>query len=174
MDTQRTTYCLRPLWTTACALAALTLTALSYAYAPLNTDDAGTVGHKTNQIELYGSFAKEYGAAGEQVPILYGGSVNAANAQAIFSCPNVDGALVGGASLDPKEALNALQRALAAELAGATVLAIAHRVAGTVGADLVLVLDAGRVVEFAPPRALLADDASAYAGLVRAARAGGE
>jgi triosephosphate isomerase len=42
-----------------------------------------------------------FGAAGEQVPILYGGSVNAANAQAIFSCPNVDGALVGGASLDP-------------------------------------------------------------------------
>ena len=66
MNTQRTTYCLRPLWTTACAFAALTLTALSYAYAPLNTDDAGTVGHKTNQIELYGSFAKEYGAASEQ------------------------------------------------------------------------------------------------------------
>jgi triosephosphate isomerase len=42
-----------------------------------------------------------FGAVGEQVPILYGGSVNAANAQAIFSCPNVDGALVGGASLDP-------------------------------------------------------------------------
>jgi triosephosphate isomerase len=42
-----------------------------------------------------------YGVAGEQVPILYGGSVNAANAKAIFSCPNVDGALVGGASLDP-------------------------------------------------------------------------
>ena len=67
MSTQRITHGLRPLWTTACALAALTLTPLSYAYAPLNTDDAGTVGHKTNQIELYGSFAKEYGAPSEQV-----------------------------------------------------------------------------------------------------------
>ncbi len=58
MSTQRTTHCLRPHWTTACALVALTLTPLSYSYAPLNTDDAGTVGHKTNQIELFGSFAK--------------------------------------------------------------------------------------------------------------------
>ena len=33
-------------------------------------------------------------------PILYGGSVNADNADALFACPHVDGALVGGASLD--------------------------------------------------------------------------
>ena len=32
--------------------------------------------------------------------ILYGGSVKADNAAALFACPNVDGALVGGASLD--------------------------------------------------------------------------
>lgn len=44
---------------------------------------------------------EHFGSAGQQVPILYGGSVNAANAEAIFSCPNVDGALVGGAALDP-------------------------------------------------------------------------
>jgi triosephosphate isomerase len=49
---------------------------------------------RNHLVELFGS-------AGQQVPILYGGSVNAANAEAIFSCPNVDGALVGGASLDP-------------------------------------------------------------------------
>jgi hypothetical protein len=67
MKTQRTTYCFRPLWTTAFAFTALTLTPLSYGYAPLNTDDAGTVGHKTNQVEIYGSFAKEYGAASDQV-----------------------------------------------------------------------------------------------------------
>ncbi len=34
-----------------------------------------------------------------QIRILYGGSVNAANADALFACPNVDGGLVGGASL---------------------------------------------------------------------------
>lgn len=36
---------------------------------------------------------------GKPVPILYGGSVNAANADDIAGCVNVDGVLVGGASL---------------------------------------------------------------------------
>jgi len=34
-----------------------------------------------------------------QTRILYGGSVGAANADGLFACPNVDGGLVGGASL---------------------------------------------------------------------------
>ena len=38
--------------------------------------------------------------ASQATPILYGGSVNAENADALFACPNVDGALVGGASLE--------------------------------------------------------------------------
>lgn len=38
---------------------------------------------------------------GERVRILYGGSVKAENIKEIFSIDNVDGALVGGASLDP-------------------------------------------------------------------------
>lgn len=37
----------------------------------------------------------------EHVTLLYGGSVGAANAPGLFEQPNVDGALVGGASLDP-------------------------------------------------------------------------
>jgi len=36
----------------------------------------------------------------ERVRILYGGSVKADNARALLSCPNVDGALIGGASLE--------------------------------------------------------------------------
>ena len=36
--------------------------------------------------------------AGE-VPILYGGSCNAQNAKELFSCADVDGGLIGGASL---------------------------------------------------------------------------
>ena len=39
------------------------------------------------------------GALGEGMRILYGGSVKPANAKAIMALPNVDGALVGGASL---------------------------------------------------------------------------
>jgi triosephosphate isomerase len=35
----------------------------------------------------------------DQIRILYGGSVSAANADGLFACPNVDGGLVGGASL---------------------------------------------------------------------------
>lgn len=40
-------------------------------------------------------------ALAERTRILYGGSVKADNAAALLGCPNVDGALVGGASLDP-------------------------------------------------------------------------
>jgi triosephosphate isomerase len=41
----------------------------------------------------------------ESVSILYGGSVKAANAAALFAMPDIDGALVGGASLDADEFL---------------------------------------------------------------------
>jgi triosephosphate isomerase len=43
------------------------------------------------------------GAAADKIRILYGGSVKAANAAELMSKPDVDGALVGGASLDPVE-----------------------------------------------------------------------
>jgi len=38
-----------------------------------------------------------------QIRIQYGGSVNAENADPLIRCPDVDGALVGGASLDTAE-----------------------------------------------------------------------
>ena len=40
-----------------------------------------------------------YGPSASNIPILYGGSVNGLNASEIFSVENVNGALVGGASL---------------------------------------------------------------------------
>jgi len=44
--------------------------------------------------------AKQYGkGVADQISILYGGSVKAGNAKELFSCPDVDGGLVGGASL---------------------------------------------------------------------------
>jgi triosephosphate isomerase len=39
------------------------------------------------------------------VPLLYGGSVKSDNAKALFACPDIDGALVGGASLKADEFL---------------------------------------------------------------------
>jgi triosephosphate isomerase len=44
-----------------------------------------------------------YGDAGEGIRILYGGSVKASNAPEIFEIEDVDGALVGGASLKAAE-----------------------------------------------------------------------
>jgi len=41
--------------------------------------------------------------AAEQIRVLYGGSVNAANAEELLGQRDIDGALVGGASLDPGE-----------------------------------------------------------------------
>lgn len=40
------------------------------------------------------------GQQGAEVPILYGGSVNATNVRSLLDAPGVDGVLVGGASLD--------------------------------------------------------------------------
>ena len=48
------------------------------------------------------SLLQRLGDAGAPVPILYGGSVNAGNAAALVSAPEVSGLLVGGASLDPE------------------------------------------------------------------------
>ena len=48
----------------------------------------------------------------EQIPVQYGGSVNAGNAKELFSQPNIDGGLVGGASLKPEfaEIISAMKR----------------------------------------------------------------
>ncbi len=47
--------------------------------------------------------AKQVGeGAADQVRIQYGGSVNPENAASLLDCPDIDGALVGGASLDAK------------------------------------------------------------------------
>jgi triosephosphate isomerase len=43
------------------------------------------------------------GGTGERVRVQYGGSVNAGNIRGFMAHPEVDGALVGGASLDPEE-----------------------------------------------------------------------
>jgi triosephosphate isomerase (TIM) len=43
--------------------------------------------------------AKKYGSVAEKIPILYGGSVKPSNAKELFSQPDIDGGLVGGASL---------------------------------------------------------------------------
>jgi triosephosphate isomerase len=50
-------------------------------------------------------------AAGQAVRILYGGSLKPDNAEELLGLPDVDGALVGGASLDPKDFSEIVQTA---------------------------------------------------------------
>ena len=50
-------------------------------------------------------------AIAQSIRILYGGSVNAANAAEYFHQPDIDGALVGGASLKPVEFLKIVEAA---------------------------------------------------------------
>jgi len=45
----------------------------------------------------------------QSISILYGGSVKAANAKEIFGKPDVDGGLVGGASLNASEFIQIIQ-----------------------------------------------------------------
>ncbi len=56
---------------------------------------------------------RQFGEAGRGVRILYGGSVNPANATTLLAVPEVGGALVGGASLKPEDFL-AIARAATA------------------------------------------------------------
>lgn len=54
---------------------------------------------------LRGEIARSNAKIAAGLRILYGGSVNGANAAALFAQPDIDGGLVGGASLDAKEFL---------------------------------------------------------------------
>jgi triosephosphate isomerase len=51
------------------------------------------------RAEAAKAFGQEHA---EKLRILYGGSVKPENAKALMAEPEIDGALVGGASLDPK------------------------------------------------------------------------
>jgi triosephosphate isomerase len=77
--------------------------ALAIAYEPIWAIGTGKVPTNAEIEEMHAVLRQRliaaYGEAGCNVRILYGGSVKASNAAEIFAVPNVDGALVGGASL---------------------------------------------------------------------------
>lgn len=76
---------------------------LAIAYEPIWAIGTGKIPTMAEIEEMHVSIrrklADHYGAEGRDVRILYGGSVKASNAAEIFRIADVDGALVGGASL---------------------------------------------------------------------------
>jgi triosephosphate isomerase (TIM) len=76
---------------------------LVVAYEPVWAIGTGRTPTPADVIEVHG-FIRErlkarFGAAGEGMRALYGGSVKPSNAKELLTLANVDGALVGGASL---------------------------------------------------------------------------
>jgi triosephosphate isomerase len=77
------------------------------AYEPVWAIGTGKTATPEDAQEVIGALrnrlADAYGNTADRVRILYGGSVKADNVKAIMSQPDVDGALVGGASIDAEE-----------------------------------------------------------------------
>lgn len=74
------------------------------AYEPIWAIGTGKTASTEQAQEIHqylrSVIAGQYGeATANEIPILYGGSVKANNAKELFSCADVDGGLVGGASL---------------------------------------------------------------------------
>ena len=89
-------------------LTADQITKVVIAYEPIWAIGTGKTASSEQAQEIHAHirsvFATKYGQAiADQISILYGGSVKAANAKEIFSQPDVDGGLVGGASLIASE-----------------------------------------------------------------------
>jgi len=87
---------------------------LSVAYEPIWA--IGNTGHhatpeqaEMEHIVIRKRLAQMFGKPAQSVVIQYGGSVKPENAAALLSQPNVDGALIGGASLKPEQFLAIVQ-----------------------------------------------------------------
>ena len=76
------------------------------AYEPIwaiGTGRTATPEQAEEAIAFIRDVVRQRGGAADEVRILYGGSVKPGNAAELLGMPDIDGALVGGASLDPED-----------------------------------------------------------------------
>ncbi|AKH70765.1 triosephosphate isomerase [Spongiibacter sp. IMCC21906] len=89
------------------ALTAAELKKIVVAYEPVWAIGTGKTASPEQAQEVHGFiralFAKQDEALANELRILYGGSVKANNAATLFAQADIDGGLVGGASLDAQE-----------------------------------------------------------------------
>lgn len=88
-----------------CGVAALSDSVV--AYEPVWAIGTGLTATPEQAQNVHASIRswlqKQDAAVASKLQILYGGSVNSSNAQELFACDDIDGGLIGGASLDAKE-----------------------------------------------------------------------
>lgn len=70
------------------------------AYEPVWAIGTGKTAEPSDAEEMHGIIRESLGKKGEEIRIIYGGSVKVHNAEDLLKQKNIDGALIGGASLD--------------------------------------------------------------------------
>ena len=85
------------------------------AYEPIWAIGTGRIPSMEDIREMHSALRERlvaaYAGCGNDIPLLYGGSVKASNAAEIFAVSDVDGALVGGASLKAADFLPIVEAA---------------------------------------------------------------
>ncbi len=76
------------------------------AYEPVWAIGTGLTATADQAQEMHAHIRGGLGDAGGEIPILYGGSCKPANAEELFSCPDVNGGLIGGAALNAADFLS--------------------------------------------------------------------
>jgi len=97
---------LRQLTRAADGLSRVESARLTIAYEPVWAIGTGRTAEPEDAQEMHAAIREILASlcspsAARETPILYGGSVKPGNAAGLLTPPDVDGALVGGASLDP-------------------------------------------------------------------------